>query len=237
MSQNAVPHRAALVASSTISTVGGGSIRLDCFDLDRLSVSHFESLPGEMKQASRYKIVLDANRFLGRRLILRFLVAELNQLKPDQVKLVQKGGNRPSIRGLSRFEFNTSHSGATFIVATSFDSIPGIDVEIDRFIPDVDSLISRICSAGEQEDLGGGSAISSRRFLEIWTRKESVLKSLGLGLKVDPAKVTIPVRMGPLEDWEQASVDATCTVPSIDLITPVGFPAEIICSLAVHSGA
>ena len=228
-------HHSALVASSAIITPDHRTIDLYCFRLDRLAVSDVISLPDEKAAAGRFQVPRAADRFLIRRAILRSLVADLNGLEPSSVDLVREGGERPSIAGLSRFHFNTSHSEDLFLVASSFEAVPGIDVELERPIPDLDSLLPRICSPTERDLLQETDSFSSSRFLEIWTRKEAVLKALGLGLRLDPAGITVPCSEGPLGEWTSASVDDPSSgLPGVEVITPTDLPDGILCSLAVQ---
>ena len=234
MSQRDAPHHSALVVSSTIKTTDGRPIQLYCFDLDRLQVSDIDSLACEKEQAGRFHFARDGERFLVRRAVFRSLVAELNELEVTDVQLVTENGERPWIRGLSDFEFNASHSGSSYMVATSVEAIPGIDVELEREIPDLDSVVKRICTPEECDQIGSADRFSSKWFLELWTRKEAVMKGLGLGLKLDPDRITIPVQKGALEAWSPVGIDGSGEFPSIEVITPTDLPDETICSLAVQ---
>ena len=234
MSRPIAPHHPALVVASTMTTTDGRLIQLHFFDLDRIPVSSLDSLAGEEKQAARFRSPRDAERLLVRRAVLRSLIGELKDLDPATVQLVGGGGVRPSIRGLAGFEFNTSHSDSCFAVATSTECLPGIDVEIHRLLPDLDSLVDRICSPEERRELKAFGPVSATWFLQLWTRKEAVLKGLGLGLKLDPARVTIPIQEAPLEGWVDAMVDGSGILPGMQLVTPPGIPDEIACTLAVQ---
>lgn len=238
MPRRDAPHHAALVASSAIRTSDGRSIDLHCFELDRLAVADLDSLPGEREEAGRFQVPRAADRFLARRAILRSRIAESNGCDPMKVELVREGRGRPRVTGLPDFEFNTSHSEDSFMIASSREAVLGIDVESERAIPERDSLLQRICHPDERARLDGTGAVSSIRFLELWTRKEAVVKALGLGLKLDPARVSVPVDDGPLPGWRSASVDDPRFETSrIELITPTDLPKGLVCSLAVELGA
>ena len=238
MPRRDAPHHAALVASSTIRTSDGRSIALHCFELDRLAVADLDSLPGERETAQRFQVPRAADRYLMRRSVLRSLVGELNGCDPMSVELVREGGGRPELTGLPGFEFNTSHSEDVFMVVSSLEVVPGIDVEMERVIPERDSLLKRICHPDERVHLEGTGAFSSTRFLELWTRKEAVLKALGLGLKLDPARVSVPVDDGPLRAWSTAFVeDPSFETSRIEIITPPDLPGGLVCSLAVELGS
>ena len=234
MSQRVAPHHTSLVVSSTVETRDGRPIQLHYFDLDRVSASEIESLTCEIEKAARFHFTRDADYFLIRRAVLRSLVAELNDLKPADVQLVSEGGERPWIPELPDFEFNTSRSGSRFIVATSHEVIPGVDVESERGIPDLVSLMNRICSPKERAEIEADDPISAEWFLHLWTRKESVLKALGLGLKLDPARVSVPTQNAPLNDWSPTSTCSSSSLQEVEIINPSNLPNGIICSLAVQ---
>ena len=83
---------------------------------------------------------------------------------------------RPWLEGVS---FSVSHSGSLGLIAIAEgDRRIGVDVEQVRHDTDVRALAARFFHPEEAE------AIGDRRdaFFRCWTRKEAVVKALGLGL-------------------------------------------------------
>lgn len=79
----------------------------------------------------------------------------------------------------SRWQFNYSHSRDWLALAVAQQPV-GLDIESTAREPRVEALVQRYFHANEQAlstDLCG--------FLQIWTRKEAVLKAQGLGLRIE----------------------------------------------------
>jgi 4'-phosphopantetheinyl transferase len=88
--------------------------------------------------------------------------------------------------------FNLAHSGDTALLAVVGAGPVGIDVEGRRDLPELPGLIQMCASATEARallDLPDGER--SRRFLDLWARKEAVLKATGDGLIGGLTAVTV----------------------------------------------
>ncbi|MFD0392370.1 4'-phosphopantetheinyl transferase family protein [Streptomyces nogalater] len=80
----------------------------------------------------------------------------------------------------------------------------GVDVERSGRVTDADSLSAAVCSPGEAEYVRAQHpALRPRVLVDLWTRKEAVLKLLGTGLRV------------PRGSWRSRHPDAhpPCTHP------------------------
>ena len=228
------PHHRVQVNSTTLHTPAGAEIVLRLFDLDGLSVAEVDSLEAERTSAARMHFEQDSRRLLIRRAILRSLLGELTGRRPGEIQFEHTSHGRPSVKGLPGFHFNTSRTGHWFIVATTHAVIPGVDIEFDRPIPDLESLVRRVCSPREQQALAGVDAISASWFLRIWTRKEAVLKAVGLGLGLDPTRVTLSVDRSSLAGWSSVSLDEPGLPSRISLTEIPDLRDGLFCSLAVQ---
>lgn len=91
---------------------------------------------------------------------------------------------KPHAPAADGVEFNLSHSGPRALLAFARKLPLGIDLErIERRV-DPDEIARRFFDAGEADALGRLPSAEARRqaFLQLWTRKEAVLKALGRGL-------------------------------------------------------
>lgn len=90
---------------------------------------------------------------------------------------------KPHAPAAGGVEFNLSHSGPCALLAFARKLPLGIDLErVERRV-DPDEIARRFFDAREAEALGRLPAEARRQaFLELWTRKEAVLKALGRGL-------------------------------------------------------
>ena len=125
---------------------------------------------------------------------------------------------KPALEEASGVRFNLAHSGQWALIAVAWREV-GADVEEIRAF-DVDAIAQTVLSANEQ--LRIGAATGQQRLCEFyraWTRKEALLKGLGLGLYTDltefdvlldtPPQVSTVVRSSIAKDapWILADID------------------------------
>ena len=233
MSSIDAPHQHALVVSTTMKTADDRLIELRLFDLDRIEVGEIESLESERESASRFQFAHDSSRYLVRRSILRSLLGELHEIAPRDIRILRPREGRPTLEGLPGFHFNASRSGSWFIVASSREVVPGVDIEVNRSLSNIASLIRRISTPGEQQQITEVDSVTSEWFLRIWTRKEAAVKALGLGLALDPSQVGVPVENQLLTTWWPCDLGSRQDLPKIDLADPDGMPIDLRCAVAV----
>jgi phosphopantetheinyl transferase len=126
-----------------------------------------EPLPaGEGSQRER-------ERALAYDLLCRLLDEEKPHLEHDD-----KG--RPFLPDHPELYISISHCSTAVAVAVSPEGRVGIDVECRRKIGD--GLLERVCTADEQAVVRA-AADPTMTFLQLWTRKEAVLKLRGTGIQ------------------------------------------------------
>ncbi|BCB89693.1 4'-phosphopantetheinyl transferase [Phytohabitans suffuscus] len=113
---------------------------------------------------------------------------ELRRRCPD----CRRPHGRPEVAGGTP-HVSISHSGDRVGVALCADGPVGVDVE--QVTPDVDveSMLRFVLGEAERAAFGGirGERARLEAFLRCWTRKESVLKATGDGLRVPMTDVTL----------------------------------------------
>ncbi|MFJ6987248.1 MULTISPECIES: 4'-phosphopantetheinyl transferase family protein [unclassified Streptomyces] len=88
--------------------------------------------------------------------------------------------------------FNISHSGDVVGLAVCRGADVGLDVEDARTATDVEAVAPRTLGATELAALRARPpAERPAAFLRYWTRKEAVLKALGVGLRVPPRRLHV----------------------------------------------
>jgi 4'-phosphopantetheinyl transferase len=80
-------------------------------------------------------------------------------------------------------EFNLSHSGDAVLVGVSLHAPLGVDIELVRDVPDFLAIAKRHFAPSEVEELLRlAPEQRCEGFYVTWTRKEALVKALGLGL-------------------------------------------------------
>lgn len=147
----------------------------------------------EQLRAAKFTFDIDRDRFVVGRGRLRQLLGGYLNADPRAVPLVDGEHGKPAIaEQASGLSFNLSHSRDVVVVAVSRDREVGVDVEWVHDDLDIDGLARRYFTAAEQQLLARTPA--TRRayvFTTLWTRKEAVLKSFGVGLTISPKHVEV----------------------------------------------
>ncbi len=154
---------------------------------DRLSLSLLSE--EERERASRLRFEPDRTRFTASRLWLRFLLAQRLRVDPSAVCLQARPGGKPEVSPPlpASLRFSMSRSGALGLYAFAEGSDVGVDLENRSGAPELEAVAGRFFSPPERAALAGFADRAApedklRVFYRIWTRKEAVLKALGVGL-------------------------------------------------------
>lgn len=134
-----------------------------------------------VNRARRYRSDKARQNLVASQVALRQSLVALGE-NPASLEVCPYG--RPFLAG-SGFEFNLSHSEQRAVIAMSKDEhlfeALGVDVEwISRRV-ERDALAKRFFAPPEHNF----TLKSAENFFTVWTRKEAVLKTNGLGLRVE----------------------------------------------------
>ncbi len=153
---------------------------------------------------------------------------------------IERGAaGKPCLAGCDNLSFNLSHSGSRLVVAVADGVSVGVDCEAARPFPDLMALARMICSDAELALLRRSDAASAIAiFHDLWTRKEAVLKAIGVGLSFPLSELTVAAPAGSALVRVEAGEYGTWWLRSID--APCGFAAACACrepfDLAVRRG-
>ena len=135
-----------------------------------------KSLPTSLhEKAHRYKSKASAYNYVIGRLLLKQGLESLN-LDNDLSKIEIGENGKPTIPGL---HFNIAHSNRQVICGFSKTACLGIDIEKISLIDFTD--FSTMFSSKEWKAIKSSSN-PMKSFYWFWTRKESIIKALGLSL-------------------------------------------------------
>ncbi|MFH8799481.1 4'-phosphopantetheinyl transferase family protein [Streptomyces sp. NPDC017936] len=194
-------------------------------------------------ERARYEATADpANRgrFLVGCALSRLALGDLLGLPPADVPLRRVcprcGGPHgkaelalPRASGGSGVDFSVTHSGGTVGVAVCRGAAVGLDVEECDARLDVDTVAPGALTDTELAALYARPAAERRSaFLRTWTRKEAVLKALGVGLSVSlrGLEVTAPDASPAVLAWPE-QLAARPEPAMADMIVDGTHPASV----------
>ncbi len=144
----------------------------------------------EMSRASRFRFDEDRNTYVASHALLRLTLArKLGVALPD-IRFSLDTHMKPVLEE-RRLYFNLSHTRDAFSFAVSFADDIGIDIEPVTRNMDFSSLKKNYFSDVDQKYLASLEDVSSYGFLLLWTRKEALLKALGVGMITDLKSYTV----------------------------------------------
>ncbi len=167
--------------------MGTQDIILYLFDLKRYDYLLEEiekySTSEERRQAKRYSSPKDSYKLLSfmlRRIVLsRILDCDAQDIKYKFNEFGKVDEEE------ERLYFNVSYSENWLALAISFTEKIGIDIEVVKYIPKLNSFLESFCTPKEIEYIDSFPNIDKEyRALIFWTVKESLTKVLGKGLQM-----------------------------------------------------
>jgi 4'-phosphopantetheinyl transferase len=141
----------------------------------------------ELQRAARFRFPIHRARFIAGRGLLRSILARYLKTDPAEIQFEYSRFGKPELIG-GALHFNLAHSEDRVILAISKGPV-GVDLEVPRPISDIDSVAAQVFSAYEMAAWRGlGDA---ELFLRLWTRKEALLKGIGLGIAHHVKEVSV----------------------------------------------
>lgn len=159
----------------------------------------------EIARARRFHFERDRQNYIGRRGILRAILATYLRTEPSAIRFLYNEFGKPRLegsegaRGLS---FNLSFSGVLTLVAVAIDREVGVDIELIESSVASDEVARRFFSPNEiaaLEALPQSSRLTG--FFTCWARKEAYIKARGMGLSI------------PLDSFDVSSIRDEMVTP------------------------
>jgi 4'-phosphopantetheinyl transferase len=143
----------------------------------------------EQARAARFVRARDRRRFARCRAALREILGGLLAENPASLRFRAAARGKPEldlanqVGGQPALRFNVSHSSNLAVIAVSRQHELGIDLEQVRTIGEAERIVASFFSEAEQAEFatidGPARPIA---FVRGWTRKEAILKGLGVGI-------------------------------------------------------
>ena len=133
----------------------------------------------EKKKAVRFRKNLDRQVYVSGRGMLRVLIGECLELFPGEIEIAEERFGKPYLKGYrDSFQFNISHSGKYVAIAIHpGEQQIGIDIEEINRRFEYWEVAGHYFSSNECDGV-----YTHRDFYKIWTKKEALLKTTGVGL-------------------------------------------------------
>jgi 4'-phosphopantetheinyl transferase len=181
--------------------------------------------PDERFRAAAFRFDGDRDDFIAAHLLIRMAVAEVTGLAPEQLTLVQRcrrcrgPHGPPRMAETPEWSVSLSHT-RSHVVASASSAAAGVDVErLDRRYP---QGVEEVALTPAEAEFVRAAPDAGRALLELWVRKEAVIKALGADLGLLP-DIEL-VRSGRIVDvWEglhltiwadDGRVIAACAAPT-----------------------
>lgn len=129
----------------------------------------------------RYHFDIDRKLSLFSELFVRFLACSILNVENSYIKFGKNEYGKPFLMGSTGFNYNISHTRNAIVVGVSQEPI-GVDVEKIRGFER--GIADRFFCEDELHYIIANKSDASRRFYEIWTKKEAYIKWIGKGLSI-----------------------------------------------------
>ena len=147
----------------------------------------------EKSRAESFRQECDYRCFVSVHALLRIELSKLLGTKAKSIRIGQSEYGKPFISDMDLpFSLSRTKNLFAFVVGRS-NQFLGIDIE--QIKPDIDfiSISRNYFSIKEQQLILSFNNIADqkRTFFEIWTRKEALLKAIGVGINTELSKVQV----------------------------------------------
>lgn len=167
----------------------------------------------ERARASRQRLPHERTRRALAYALHRMFLADALDCEPAQVPLGRDANGCPRLAGDVAWT-SLSHADGLLAFAVCGASPVGVDVEPASRRPAMEGIAGSICHANERALLASLPGMSrAALLLELWVRKEAVLKAAGVGLEVPMTSFVAP-RSAPVQVpgfatfWRVSRIDA-----------------------------
>lgn len=148
--------------------------------------------PDERGRAQAYRQERHRNGFIARRGLLRWLIGGYLACAPESLRFSVTSFGKPALQWppAAGFAFSVSHTDGMALLAFARDCRVGVDVErrIDGL--DLAGIGRGIFSPSEEAMVDPACPDPAAVLFSLWTRKEALLKALGVGLSGAPSAYT-----------------------------------------------
>jgi len=144
----------------------------------------------EKSIADKFHFDKDRETYISCHALLRLIIAKKLNTKPLKIIFKNETNKKPYLPGNPLY-FNITHTREAFAFGISKHLYVGIDLEKINLRMDFYSIIETFFSNREREFILQSQSGARNRFFLLWTRKEALLKALGIGIINTPPQVEV----------------------------------------------
>ncbi len=145
------------------------------FDIAKQYIEILSDL--ELEKMYKFKFIEDYSLYLVSHVAMRLLISKYSNIKAKEI-IYQYGENgKPWVS--EDLQFNLSHAHKKALIGFYRKDI-GVDIEYKKEIEGYCGIGDLVFTEKEKEYMNAGN--KKDRFYELWTRKEAIIKVIGVGL-------------------------------------------------------
>ncbi|TBR36188.1 MULTISPECIES: 4'-phosphopantetheinyl transferase family protein [Dyella] len=191
----------------------------------------------ERMRAARFRQSHDRVIHVLAHALWRKAIGRCMNLEPLDVPLGFTPLGQPVLPGTG-LATSLSHSGRWVAIAIGATPIVGVDIERLPCDLALDDMLGTIC---HEDEVGAVAALPpgerESAILQLWTRKEALLKAFGVGLTATPASIRLTPD-APMEPPTCARGQPACLIRDIHLppglVGALAAPGDVTC-VAMHA--
>ena len=149
----------------------------------------------EREKAGRFHFEDDRRRYGFFHQAMRHLLASVLPVpvRPEELRFTAGDFSKPTLRDFPEVHFNLTHSKDFGALAVCTAGPVGVDVEMLDFEFPVREIAREYFVGSERAaiDHAPDDCERTRRFFQIWTAKEAVMKVTGLGMNLEPRSIEL----------------------------------------------
>ncbi len=165
-------------------------LRTDFFTEKMIVVLKTALSQEELEKSNRFRFVRDRNSYIVTHAFLRLRLGEFLNEVPEKIRMDRNFFGKPFLPDQPTLHFSLSHSHGVSVIAIDMKNEIGVDVEEVNPHFDYTPITARFFSADER-NLIQSSDEKQMTFCKLWTKKEALLKGLGIGIGEDNLEVDV----------------------------------------------
>lgn len=190
----------------------------------------------EQARAARFRFERDRSRYVLAHALWRVTLSACLDCPVGEVPLGRLPSGQPQLAGTG-LSTSLSHSGDWVAVAVARAVAVGVDIECLPPRMSLLDMVDAICTADEAEEIGRlPRSARGQALLELWVRKEALVKAFGTGLRLAPTDLHAKNPVHPPPALGLPSFEVRGLAADVRLVAAAAAPTTVgLCHLFVRN--